>query len=259
MNLLGKKVQHKKFGVGEITIVEEKYVTATFPARPVIFQYPKAFETFVRAVDEDVQEYISAEIRKLKEAEEEQKRIEEEARRIEEEKRAIEDAKRKEEGSKNSGQRVKLSFDERFGEDYHVKHLARQPILPYSEVETQFGIKISGFGRGINITDDSVVLISSIDKANGNFVYHDHWTEEGDYIYSGEGKNGDQILSRGNSAILNAEDWGKTLYLFVKFSSKEYYFQGKFVLVDYKYEDDRDASGNMRKEYKFRLRKVIED
>ena len=261
MNLLGKKVKHNLFGIGEITIVEEKYVTATFPARPVKFAYPLAFETFVRAIDEDVQEYISVEIRKLKEAEAEKKRLEDETRRIEEERRAQEKKVREENDKKNrlARRNMYLSIDEMFGEDYHVKYLTRQPILTYSEVETQFGIKISGFGRGINITDDSVVLISSIDKANGNFVYHDHWTEEGDYIYSGEGKNGDQILSRGNSAILNAEYWGKTLYLFVKFSPREYYFQGKFVLVDYKYEDDRDASGNMRKEYKFRLRKVIED
>ena len=69
--------------------------------------------------------------------------------------------------------------------------------MTYSEVEEQFGIKISGFGRGINITDKSVVLISSIDKAKENFVYHDHWTEEGDYIYSGEGKKVTRFYQEG--------------------------------------------------------------
>ena len=44
--------------------------------------------------------------------------------------------------------------------------------------------------------------------------------------------------------------------LFVKFSPQEYYYQGIFELVGYKYEDEKDEDGNIRKEYKFRLRKV---
>lgn len=87
------------------------------------------------------------------------------------------------------------------------------------------------------------------------FVYHDHWTTDGDYIYSGEGKTGDQTMSLGNKAIVDAENDGKKIHLFVKFSPQEYYYQGVFSLVDYTYEDDKDESGNMRKEYKFRLRK----
>ena len=46
------------------------------------------------------------------------------------------------------------------------------------------------------------------------------------------------------------------LHLFVKFSPQEYYYQGVFELVDYTYEDEKDEDGNIRKEYKFRLRKV---
>ena len=49
-------------------------------------------------------------------------------------------------------------------------------------MERQFGIRIAGFGRGINPTENSVILISSIGKKDGKFVYHDHWTVDGDYI-----------------------------------------------------------------------------
>lgn len=49
---------------------------------------------------------------------------------------------------------------------------------------------------------------------------------EGDYIYSGEGKSGDQSMTRGNLAIKNAAADGKALHLFVKFSPREYYYQG---------------------------------
>lgn len=94
-----------------------------------------------------------------------------------------------------------------------------------------------------------------MEKKAGSFVYHDHWTEDGDYIYSGEGKTGDQKLTKGNLAIANAADDRKAIYLFVKFSPKEYYFQGKVTCVDYFSETEKDESGCIRKEYKFILRK----
>ena len=97
-----------------------------------------------------------------------------------------------------------------------------------------------------------------MEKKGGSFVYHDHWTLEGDYIYSGEGKTGDQQLIKGNKAIVDAETNGKSIYLFVKLSPQEYYFQGKFALVDYTYENEKDEDGNVRNEYKFRLRKIAD-
>ena len=137
------------------------------------------------------------------------------------------------------------TLDEMFAPDYHAEKLARQPILTYQQVEDQFGIRISGFGRGINPTDDTVVLISSIGKASGNFVYHDKWTAEGDYLYSGEGKTGDQTMTKGNLAIRDAARNGKKIHLFVKFSPQEYYYQGVFELVDYTHEDEKDGE-NLR-------------
>lgn len=142
-----------------------------------------------------------------------------------------------------------------FGKDYNVDHLAREPILTYQQVEDQFGIRITGFGRGINRTDSAVVLISSVVKKKDGFVYHDHWTKDGEYIYSGEGKKGDQSMTAGNKAIVDAAVDGKTIHLFVKFSPQEYYYQGQFQLVDYTLEEECDETGVARKEYKFRLRR----
>jgi hypothetical protein len=63
-------------------------------------------------------------------------------------------------------------------------------------------------------------------------------------------------MSKGNAAIRDAAYDGKKIHLFVKFSPQEYYYQGIFELVSYTYEDERDENGNVRKEYKFRLRRV---
>lgn len=63
-------------------------------------------------------------------------------------------------------------------------------------------------------------------------------------------------MTKGDLAIRDAARNGKKIHLFVKFSPQEYYYQGIFELVDYTYEDEKDEDGNIRKEYKFRLRKV---
>lgn len=249
MDLLNVKVKHKMLGEGIVTNVEGNNFTVQFSTRNAKFIFPSAFENFLQATEEALQQKIKKEIEVFKNAEKEKRIVEEAAKKINEEKSKAEKASVKVSPS------VKAILGG-FGADYNVQHLSKHPILTYKQVEEQFGIRISGFGRGINSTPSSVVLISSIDKKKVGFVYHDHWTADGDYIYSGEGKNGNQTLTAGNKAIVDAEREGKTIQLFVKFSPQEYYYQGVFKLVDYNLESDMDESGLTRKEYKFRLRRA---
>ena len=248
--MIGTKVKHNIFGIGAITAHEGAYITVDFGNKTIRFVYPDAFEKFLTAEDCSVHESIVSSIKAAKEEAEQKKRAEEAARKAIEEERRAAAAIVPTKAKKNK------SIDEMFAPDYHVEMLARQPILTYEQVEEQFGIKITGFGRGINPTIDTVVLVSSIGRSRGNFVYHDKWTANGEYIYSGEGKCGDQLMTKGNLAIKNAARDGRAIHLFVKFSPQEYYYQGIFQLIGYTYEDDKDEYGNIRKEYKFRLRKV---
>lgn len=247
-NLLNLKVTHKVFGPGVITAVSGNYLTIRFAAKETKFVYPDSFENFLVADDASIQAEITGEINRRKLALEMQRQEIASSRKAEE-KHCV--AK----GTSAKTAKSRKNIEDGFGPDYNVEHLAKRPILTYQQVEAQFGIKIAGFGRGINRTSSTVVLISSIDKKATGFVYHDRWTADGDYIYSGEGKTGDQQMSPGNKAIIDAERDGKLIHLFVKFSPQEYYYQGVFSLVDYTYEDDKDEAGNVRKEYKFRLKK----
>lgn len=248
MELIGLKVKHSVFGIGVITEKASNCITVEFTTKTSKFVYPDAFEKFIKAEDPVVQQAITDEINRVNSTAEQKWKAEESARKAAEARyhTAIEKSK----------SRQSKTLDEMFAPDYHVEKMARQPVLTYQQVETQFGIRISGFGRGINPTENTVVLISSIGKARGNFVYHDKWTADGDYLYSGEGKNGNQTMTKGNLAIKDAAYNGKKIHLFVKFSPQEYYYQGVFALVDYTYENEKDEDGNIRKEYKFRLRKV---
>lgn len=249
---IGTKVKHNglsfgplaSLGIGTVTAFDGKNITVEFATKTLKLPYPDAFAKILTAQDPAVQE----EAKQLLQAKTQEEETAKKQRQEEMEQRVH--------AASIPVQKKHKNIDAMFAADYNVKHLARSPIMTYQQVENDFGIQISGFGRGINPTKDSVVLISSIGKSNDKFVYHDHWTLDGQYIYSGEGMNGDQTMTKGNLAIKNAEQDGKTIHLFVKFSPQEYYYQGEFVLVDYTYENEKDEDGNLRKEYKFRLNKV---
>ncbi len=248
IKLLNLVVKHKVYGTGVITDVAGNHITVQFDSKAAKFLYPDSFEKFIMAVDPSIQTAILREISAFKQAVEMQRQAA----------AAVQVAEKHNVNEEQALQTIKKrkNIEDGFRSDYNVKYLAKQPILTYQQVENQFGIKIAGFGRGINKTESTVILVSSIDKKKSGFVYHDHWTTDGDYIYSGEGKTGDQKMTSGNKAIVDAKVQGKQIHLFVKFSPQEYYYQGIFSLVDYTYEDDKDESGNLRKEYKFRLRKM---
>ena len=247
MELVGLKVYNAKNGDGVITEWDgTKYVTVEFATKTVKYVYPDAFEKLLIAEDNTIQEEILKLINEAK-AEAELK----EKEKIE---KSLADAEelRAEYAATPRGRRIAAGYV--FPPDYHGEYLSTKNRYSYQQVEADFGIS-RAFGRGCNPTDDAVVLISSIEVSNNNFVYHDKWTQDGDYIFSGEGPKGDQTMTRGNLAIKEAESNGKEIHLFVKCSPKEYYYQGIFELVNYTYEDDRDENGDMRKEYKFRLRR----
>ena len=232
-DLIGIEVYSKQYGKGKITSVDGNKFTVSFESETKTYLYPLAFEKGLES-DETTKTKAIKLLNELRKKDEEKKQpIEDQSRDI----------------KFNGGI---------FKPDYNFKHLQKQPILNYKEVEEQFKIKLTGFGKGINTSrwNPNIILISVISKHNGFFVYHDHWTPEGDYIYSGEGKNGDQVLNRGNLAIINAKNEQKTIHLFVKFSPQEYFYQGIFELIDYTYENDFGADNQIRKEYKFRLRKL---
>lgn len=232
MDILGAQVKHFTFGTGKVITQENNMITIEFAAKTTKFVFPDCFEKFVTATDPNLQERILADIEA----------------RMKTKSAAI--------APKTKPAGTTSRIDTMFDDDYHVSFLARHPVLTYQQVEAQFGINISGFGRGINPTDTTVVLISSINKTNGRFTYHDRWAENGDYIYSGEGRTGNQQLTKGNLAIVNAKRDHKAIHLFVKFSPREYYYQGIFELAGYTYETEEDETGGARKEYKFRLRKT---
>lgn len=256
MDLVGMKVKHKTFGAGTITAFEPAnaeqnsgYVTVEFSAKTSKFLYPDAVGKFIILENEEAQAKVVSEVEDEQKAKEKQINI-----------ALIKEAlKKKAEEAEKAAQKAKpkaapKTLDDFFGADYHAEKLKREPVLTYRQVEGSFGIKTTGLiSKEIYSTDTHIVLISPVTKIAGKFVYRDRFTAEGDYIYTGEGKNGDQTMVGGNLAVKDAAAERKEIHLFVRFSPNEYYYQGVFELAGYVLEEGKGEDGNSRQEYKFRL------
>lgn len=250
--MVGSCVINKGLGNGTIIEVGD-YVKVDFNGtiktmiKNKFFEYNKPLDASVLAeLDEAVKEHNEyVEAQRL----EASKRA---AELAEQRRKEAEERKKQEEVSRRKP-KAKKSFDEKFGADYNLKLLNKTPVLTYKDVEAKHGIQISGFGRGINPKEDCVVLISTVDGNSDHFTYHDKWNLDGHYEYSGEGSTGDQTLTKGNKAIVDAAENGKAIYLYVKFGPQEYYPQGIMKLLEYKVIQAPDKNGKMRKEFVFIL------
>ena len=229
MELVGAKVKHVRYGEGIIVAVRSEVIEVNFGGNVKKFAIEN-FNNFFTFEDAEIAALIGEMGQRIA--------VEREAVRL-----AAEEAA------------ARNQVIARYDAGYHAEYMSTNAVFTYQEVEQRFGINIAGFGRGCNPTGNAVVLISSVEPENDNFVYHDRW-DNGDYIFSGEGRIGDQRMVRGNLAITEAENNNKEIHLFIRESAQEYYYQGVFKLVEYTYEEDIGADGNVRMEYKFRLRRV---
>ena len=118
--------------------------------------------------------------------------------------------------------------------------------------------------RGIHVTATEIIAISVVNTDPNYYVYHDRWIQSGVYLFSGEGKSGDQKETANNRALLNARHEQKPVRLLI-FDYKEYrmtkeaiyYDQGFYQVKDYTYELDYGEDRKKRKEYKFELRYTV--
>ena len=104
MGLIGKKVQHNKFGEGLITEQDASYVSVKFMSEPETkrFQYPSCFKTFLKLLDADAAVKTDEAVKRYEEEERQKKQQEmeeEEARRF---------AKKMQENSGKSNKTVEL-------------------------------------------------------------------------------------------------------------------------------------------------------
>ena len=84
--------------------------------------------------------------------------------------------------------------------------------------------------------------------------YEDGWMEDKkNYLYSGEGRYGDQKLTRGNLQICQHVQRGKRIYLFEETTDTYIKLIGEFYFIDYKESQGLDFNNQNRLIYQFIL------
>ena len=88
--------------------------------------------------------------------------------------------------------------------------------------------------------------------------YQDGWTDEGTFLYTGEGQKGDMQFVRGNKAIRDHMQNGKELHLFKQAGPAHVEYIGQMVYVGHHFKPGPDTQGNIRQLIVFELRLLNE-
>jgi hypothetical protein len=88
--------------------------------------------------------------------------------------------------------------------------------------------------------------------------YTDQWTDDGLFVYTGEGQHGDMTLTKGNRAIRDHKEKGKSLYLFEQDKKDKRFLRclGGMECIGQSYQQAADTDGKPRKAIVFKLRPV---
>ena len=84
--------------------------------------------------------------------------------------------------------------------------------------------------------------------------YADAWKDDGLFHYEGEGRYGDQTMTRGNKAVHDHLADGRALHVFVGDDTRDVGYYGEFVCVDHYVDRRPDLAGVTRDVIVFRLR-----
>ena len=122
-------------------------------------------------------------------------------------------------------------------------------VLTNSQLSETFGVGDRGRIRS-SLKNSCLVIISDPAKS----LSDDRWIGE-TLHFTGEGKLGDQILTRQNRTLAESQTSGISLHLFEVLTKAEYVYAGQVELCDALYRDEQfDDDGKPHAVYMFPLR-----
>lgn len=84
-------------------------------------------------------------------------------------------------------------------------------------------------------------------ESGEQYGYRDGWEDNGVFLYTGEGQEGDMGFQAGNRAIREHAEEGKDLHLFQSLSKgKGYRYLGMFACPSWEYRRGKDVNGEER-------------
>ena len=134
-------------------------------------------------------------------------------------------------------------------------YLTTDEISSIYSVDAMRGIRYSS-------TYNMITLITDTTGAIKDNVYLDIFDSTDDIdeftlYYVGEGKVGDQLLTRGNLRLKNSSDDNTQICVYEYTGAKRYLYTGIFELVDIFKTKQHDENNNLRNVFIFKLKPVL--
>lgn len=112
--------------------------------------------------------------------------------------------------------------------------------------------------RGISTPSDYPIIFIFSSQRGEEYGYDDHWTEEGIFVYTGEGQEGDMEFISGNKAIRDHMKNRESIFLFEKEEPNIYRFIDEMIYLDHEFDVGLDKNGEERRIIQFKLGRVSE-
>ena len=118
------------------------------------------------------------------------------------------------------------------------------------ELHAKFGGQQQG---GIATPSRYPIILLFTAERGAEYGYKDGWTDDGIFLYTGEGQYGDMQFTRGNRAVLEHVALGKDLHLFENIGKGLVRYIGRMVCIGYHERRGIDRNGTDRKIIVFEL------
>jgi 5-methylcytosine-specific restriction enzyme A len=123
-------------------------------------------------------------------------------------------------------------------------------VYKRSEIHLQYGGQGQG---GISTPADHNLILLFTGESGEQYGYSDGWTDEGAFLYTGEGQIGDMEFVRGNRAILSHTANGNGLHLFEVLQKGFVRYLGQMVCLGFHFRQGLDREEHSRQLIVFEL------
>lgn len=106
---------------------------------------------------------------------------------------------------------------------------------------------------GISTPTKYPIVLLFTGEQGSQYGYHDGWTQDGIFLYTGEGQVGDMMLVRGNRAIFEHTAKGKDLHLFEYVKKGIVRYINQMIYTGFQEHVATDKKGALRKTIVFEL------
>jgi len=118
------------------------------------------------------------------------------------------------------------------------------------DLHKKYGGQMQG---GITTPSNQKIIMLFTGERGQQYGYKDGWSNEGLFLYTGEGQRGDMQFTKGNLAIRDHTVNGKDLHLFENVNEGYVRYLGQMVCTGFTEPQGKDIDGKDRKVIIFEL------